>query len=244
MNVIRSTLFLIILCAPLLSFSKTESNIQLRKLAEGVWMQTSAYTYPNGVEFPSNGLVVKQGDELILIDTAWGELKTVELLHVIKQEINLPISKAIVTHAHSDRAAGVDVLEAQGIEVYSLPLTQRLTIEHGLPVPNKTLKFLDEPGSTTQFGKLEVLFPGPAHAMDNLMVWLPAHKILFGGCALRSTAATGAGNTSHGDVESWIKVMALISERYRNATIVVPGHGEPGGVELIKHTLELVRASR
>lgn len=76
------------------------------------------------------------------------------------------------------------------------------------------------------------------------MVWLPAHKILFGGCALRSAAATGAGNTSHGDVESWIKVMALISERYRNATIVVPGHEEPGGVELIKHTLELVRASR
>ena len=57
----------------------TETPIQIIKLDEGVWMHTSYYTYPNHVKFPSNGLIVKEGHQLTLIDTAWGELQTVQL---------------------------------------------------------------------------------------------------------------------------------------------------------------------
>jgi len=221
----------------------TETPIQIIKLDEGVWMHTSYYTYPNHVKFPSNGLIVKEGNTLTLIDTAWGELQTVQLLETIKLEINLPVSKAIVTHAHSDRAAGVDVLESSGVEVYSHPLTKRFTIENGSPVPNHTLDAILEAGSSMKFGSLEVFFPGAAHAMDNVMVWLPEKHILFGGCAIRAMSSTSAGNTVHGDIQSWAQVIKHVQEEYRNAVLVVPGHGDFGGTELLTHTEKMVMAA-
>ncbi|MBL4782222.1 MAG: subclass B1 metallo-beta-lactamase [Porticoccaceae bacterium] len=227
-----------------LVFAEPDSEIQLQELTDGVWMHVSSYVYPDGKKLSSNGLIVKDGAALTLVDTAWGELKTVALIKAIKLEINLPITRAVVTHAHSDRAAGVDVLESHGVKVFSHPLTQRITIEHGLPVPNHTLDALAERGSSIKLGKLTVFYPGPAHAMDNLMVWLPEEKILFGGCAVRAGASTSAGNTSHGDTASWIKVMNRVGKQYHSAKLVVPGHGEPGGVDLIEHTSALVKATK
>lgn len=218
-----------------------DAVIKIKKIAPGVWSHTSYYLYPNGVNFPSNGLIVQNEDSLTLVDTAWGELKTQKLLMEIKKTINLPVSHAVVTHAHSDRAAGVDILEAQGIEVWAHPLTKKLTIEYGLPVPNNTFSKLDKPGDSVVLNNLEVIFPGPAHAMDNLMVWLPQHNILFGGCAVRAQSANSAGNTKHGDVHSWLSVTQKMADRFPLAKIVVPGHGEPGGLELLTHTKQLVK---
>jgi len=236
--------FSILLCLQTFSLAQAESTIQIRNLTEGVWVHTSTYSYPNAVKFSSNGLIVQDGKELILIDTAWGELQTVELLRAIELKINLPVTTAIITHAHGDRAAGVDILESAGIEVTSHPLTQRITKEHGLPVPDNVFNDLATPQSTTKAGKLEVIFPGPAHAMDNLLVWLPDKKILFGGCAIRAISATSAGNTAHGDIESWIEVMKFLRSQYKSATTVIPGHGEVGGIELIGHTARLLETSR
>jgi metallo-beta-lactamase class B VIM len=215
-------------------------ELEITKLEEGVWLHTSYYIYPNGLVFPSNGLIIKNGQELTLIDTAWGELQTVELLNIIQSKIKLPVTKAIVTHAHSDRAAGVDVLESAGIEVFAHPLTKRLTIEQGAPVPNNILQGIDVPDSSINFGSFEVIFPGAAHSLDNLMIWLPKQHILFGGCAVRSLGSKSAGNTAHGDIQSWLKVIQQAKKQYEHAKIVVPGHGKTGGVELLNHTEVIV----
>ena len=224
--------------------SHPNPDVEIRHLAEGVWLHISHHTFPNGDRFPSNGLIVREGRELTLIDTAWGELETLRLLEAIASEIGQPVTKAIVTHSHSDRAAGVDVLESHGVEVYAHPLTQRFTIENGLPVPDRTIEGLSDPGDTRTIGSIEVIYPGPAHAPDNVMVWLPAQRILFGGCAVRARASKSAGNTSHADIESWLEALSVIAKRYTSAEIVVPGHGEPGGHELIRHTSRLVREAR
>ena len=218
----------------------SESQIELRPLVEGVWIHTSYYTYPGGSEYPSNGLVVRDGRGLILIDTAWGEIQTVELLKIIKAKINLPITMAMVTHSHGDRASGIDVLKANNIKVFAHPLTRQLTVEHGLPVPDEIFSQLTKRGSTVSFGNTEVFFPGIAHAPDNLMVWLPDHKILFGGCAVRALSVNSAGNIAHGDAASWLQAMRETGQLYKCAKIVVPGHGESGGLELLAHTEKVV----
>ncbi len=219
----------------------SEPEIELRALADGVWLHTSYYRYPSGTRFPSNGLIARNGDGLILIDTAWGERKTEQLLAAIAAEISLPVARAIVTHAHGDRSAGIDVLEARGIEVFAHPLTRRLTLEFGLPVPDRTLDDLTQPGGTVEMDGLQVHYPGPAHAPDNLIVWLPDARVLFGGCLLRAAGSSSTGNTAHADLDSWQRVLDRLQRRYPDAAIVVPGHGEPGGAELIRHTQELVR---
>jgi metallo-beta-lactamase class B VIM len=240
-SVILSSILIIVFSFNSMAESKSDTDIQITKIDDGVWLHTSFYIYPNGVKFPSNGLIIKEDQSLTLIDTAWGELQTVNLLKAIELKIKLPVTKALVTHAHSDRASGVDVLESKGIKVFSHPLTKQLTIEQGSPVPDNVINELKEAGSLVKFGSLEVFYPGAGHAMDNLFVWLPERKILFGGCAIRSLDSTSAGNIVHGDINSWLKITKQLKGRYKDANIVVPGHGNIGGVELFGHTEKLIQ---
>ena len=71
-------------------------------------------------------------------------------------------------------------------------------------------------------------------------MWLEASQILVGGCLVRSAAATTMGNTAEGDLDSWPLAIAMLQARYPQATIVIPGHGSPGGSELLAHTRELL----
>ncbi|WP_238388229.1 subclass B1 metallo-beta-lactamase [Sinimarinibacterium sp. NLF-5-8] len=215
------------------------ATIDIHMVRPGVWVHTSYYTYPDGTRYPSNGLIVREGNGLLLVDTAWGESLTVTLLGRIKSEIGLPVRRAVVTHAHGDRIAGVDALEARRIEVYSLPLTQKRAIGEGMPVPDHALAGLDIPGSSVKFGSVELFYPGPAHAPDNIMVWVPSEHILFGGCAVRAAAATSLGGIADANRVEWPEAIRRARSHYSEATVVVPGHGAIGDLKLLDHTLSL-----
>lgn len=220
------------------------ADVEIREMRPGVWVHTSYYTYPGGKRYPSNGLIVREGNGLLLVDTAWGELLTLSLLNQIEAQIKLPVLRAVVSHAHGDRTAGVDVLEARGIEVYALPLTQQRAVGEGMPVPDHTLAGLDTPGASTQFGPVELFYPGPGHAPDNLMVWVPSQHVLFGGCAVRAAASDSLGGVADANMTAWPETIRQARTRYAKAKVVVPGHGEVGGPELLDHTLELLKDSR
>lgn len=179
-------------------------------------MHTSYNTF-DGVVYPSNGLIVREGDHLVLLDSAWGAEATEELLVWIDEEIGLP------------------VLEAAGIPVWAHPMTRRLSAEEGNPVPPNALSGIDAPGSATGFGTVEVFYPGGGHARDNIMVWLPEQKMLYGGCAVRELATDNLGNTADADLAYWPRAIRNAQARYPQAETVIPGHGEPGGPELLEH---------
>ena len=218
--------------------------IEVRDLIEDVWLHTTYRTLDDGMRFPSHGLVVRDGETLTLIDTAWGERETELLLDAIAAQVGLPVTRAVVTHFHGDRASGTDVLEAEGVEVWAHPMTRELSIERDYVVPDRAFDGLDEPGDATAFGALEIFYPGPAHSHDNIMVWLPESRLLFGGCAIRGAADQELGNVRDGDVTHWGTAMALTEARYGSAEIVVSSHAEPGSAALIAHTAEVVRAAQ
>ncbi|HMB91491.1 MAG TPA: subclass B1 metallo-beta-lactamase [Rhodothermales bacterium] len=219
--------------------ASTPVDIELQEIRPGVWVHTSSYTYPGGTRFSANGLLVQDGDSLLLVDTAWGELQTLALLDRVASEIGLSVRRAVVTHFHYDRLAGVDVLETQGVDVLAHPLTQRLAISLGTPVPDSTMHTLREPGSARRVGPVEVFYPGPGHAEDNLMVWVPNQRVLFGGCAIRAAEASALGNTMSANVAAWPEAIRRAQARYREVEVVVPGHGSIGGADLLTHTLNL-----
>ena len=136
----------------------------------------------------------------------------------------------------------MDVLAAAGIKVLAHPLTLKLSAQGGGPVPKHSLSGLDKPGNTATVGSVEVLYPGAGHAPDNIMVWLPEQKILYGGCAIRELATDSLGNTADGDLASWPKAIKLAQDRYSTAEVVIPGHGAPGGPELLAHMHQLFAA--
>lgn len=213
--------------------------VELEKILPGLWLHTSYQRLRNGVLYPSNGIVVRDGEHLLLVDPAWGAEATKELLARIQLDIGLPVKHAISTHFHGDRTLGVDVLEETGVAVFAHPLTAELAAAKGNPVPEHVFSDLARPGSHLTFGSVEVFYPGAAHARDNIMVWLPGQKVLYGGCALRELSAKSLGNVKDADLSSWPVAVQRAKDRYSRAKLVVPGHGEVGSAELFDNMLQL-----
>jgi len=214
--------------------------VTLSPLGENVWVHTTNYRLPGQPPIPVNGLVVVDGDEVILVDGAWGELATVSLLEKIRADIGKDVTKMIVTHHHADRTQGVDAAEREGIEVFTHPSTPMLAAMAGWPAPNTSVAELEEPQSRILVGRAEVAFPGHGHAQDNLVVYLPDEKILYGGCAVRGAGVTTLGNINDADLEKWRESLLWTKATYPQTITVVPGHGKGANLSLLDATIALI----
>ena len=216
-------------------------EVRLRHIRDGVWAHVATHEV-GGVLYPSNGLVVRDGDGLLLIETAWGGETTAALLAAIEAEIGLPVRRSISTHFHDDRVEGVDVLRAAGVETYATPLTRRLAEAEGNEVPEVALDGLAEPGQALRFGPVEVFYPGAGHAPDNLVVYVPEARVLLGGCAVFEASREAPGYVGDADLTAWPESIRRVRARYPDADVVFPGHGLPGGPELLDHTIAVVES--
>lgn len=214
--------------------------VTLSKIADGVWVHTTNYNLPGQSPVPVNGLVVSDGDDIILVDGAWGELATLSLLEKINDETGKAVTKMIVTHHHMDRTAGVDVAEWQGIQVYTHPDTPRLAAESGFPVPNTSVAALKTPGSRTKVGNVELAYPGQGYTTENLVAYIPSAEVLYGGSAVRGAGSKTLGNPKDADLEKWQTSLNWMKTTYPKTKIVVPGHGKGANLSLIDATLALI----
>lgn len=212
-------------------------SLVVSEIGPGVWLHTSWRRLPGGIDFPKNGLVVRRGDELWLVDTAWGDELTERLLEWVDGELGMPVTGAIVTHFHDDSMGGTPALDARGIPSWAHPLTLELGVDEGVPLPRPVDRL--EVGSSLRMGGMEVFYPGPAHTPDNVVVWLPDLRILFGTCAVRPGTSSALGNTADADLDEWPRSVQRMKDRFTQAEIVVPSHGEIGGPALLDHTIGL-----
>lgn len=240
-KVTLSVLFVFSLC----SISLAQGNkIQLRddifieKIADNVWRHVSSKNIPNFGLMPSNGVIAKFGDDILLVDSAWDNAQTKIILDWIEKELTNKPTIAVITHSHEDRIGGIGEMHSRGIRTLSLRLTAELAKQHGLEVPQQT--FDDK--LTLTLGGREVLvrYPGPGHTRDNIVVWLPDQKILVGGCLIKSAYAKHIGNTKDADLAQWPVTIKKVQQEFAQAKIVVPGHEELSGTEAMTRTLELL----
>ncbi len=216
--------------------------VTLSKIADNIWVHTTNYTLPGQKPISSNGLVVVEGEEVTLVDGAWGELATLSLIEKVRSETGKPVTKMIVTHHHADRTAGVDAAEWQGVKIFTHPDTPVLAARAGYPAPNTSVAALKAPKSRTKVGSLEVAYPGHGHASDNLVVYAPSAGILYGGCAVRGSGVASLGNIEDADLSKWSESLQWVKATYPKAKVVVPGHGQGANLSLIDGTLALIRA--
>lgn len=216
-------------------------EVRLSQIRDGVWAHVATHEV-GGVVYPSNGLVVRDGDGLLLIETAWGGENTAALLAEIAAEIGLPVRRSISTHFHDDRVGGVDVLRAAGIETYATPLTRRLAEAEGNEIPELALDGLAKPGRAVRFGPVEFFYPWAGHTADNIVVYVPESGVLLGGCTVFEMSRQDPGYTGDADLAAWPESIRRIRARYPDAEVVLPGHGVPGGLELLDHTAAVVAA--
>lgn len=212
-------------------------NLAVSEIGPGVWVHTSWHEFASGARFPANGLIVRDGDGLVLVDTAWGRERTAELLDWMDSELGLPVTLAIVTHFHDDSMGGTPVLAERGIRFVSGELTRELGGAAEASPPESVGDLV--PGEAVRIASVEIFYPGSGHSRDNLVVYVPGEKVLFGTCAVRHPDFPGQGNTADADLEGWPVAIGRVRERYPEVEIVVPGHGSPGDASLLSHIIGL-----
>jgi metallo-beta-lactamase class B len=214
-------------------------DLQVREVAPRVWVHVSFQELPSYGRVPSNGLLLVGETQSLMIDTPWTVPQTETLLGWAEGKLGVPVAHLVVSHAHDDRMGGIAAALAKEVSTYASESTRVLAKEAGWPQPELPI-YEDARLTLAGFG-LEIFFPGPGHSSDNIIVWFPSEKVLFAGCLVKSRRSESLGNTESADIKAWEQGLQKLLSRYPEAEYVVPGHGEIGGVELIEHTLELVR---
>jgi metallo-beta-lactamase class B len=219
---------------------QVDPDLRVRPLAEGVWLHTSATTLENFGRTEGNGIVVVTGRRAVLVDTPWTDRLTGILFDWVKKELKAEITDVVPTHSHADCMGGLAEAHRRGARSLSLSKTVEIAREHGLEIPQHAFDGatkLEIEGTT-----FEIFYPGPGHTVDNFVVYLPAQKLLFGGCLVKCAAARTLGYTREANLEAWPGTLETVREKYPDAILVVPGHGPPGPLSIIDHTRDLLRA--
>jgi len=214
--------------------------------------------------WPANVLLAEMDDgSLALVSTPYTYEATKALIAWTRNAFGERKIIAVSTHFHWDGAGGIGALREAGIDVHGSDLTVEALRARGERMRTETLGgawedsrmkgelertkleppnrvFAARQGLSLNNGELVAFWPGAGHSPDNLVVWFPKRRVLFGGCLVK--AGDSIGNLSDADIDAWPgSVRAL---RRFAAERVIPGHGEPGDLSLLDNTLALVAASR
>ena len=215
-----------------------DNDIQLTHLQDSVYVHVTWHYLDNYGRFPSNGLIVIKNGHALMIDTPMDNDKTERLTKYLKDSLSVDLTKLIIGHFHDDCMGGLEYLQSIGIESIANSMTITKCKEIGLPIPSTP--FTDSLTFDFNGEQIDCRFFGAGHSFDNITVWIPSKKILFGGCLIKSSNSQGLGNLSDAVVSVWDLTIKNLMGEYTEIETVIPGHGDFGGAELLTHTIELV----
>lgn len=214
--------------------------LKIVELEQDVYLHVS-YQHVTGFGLvSSNGLIVVDGSNAFIIDTPWSTQDTQILAEwIIKQGYQLTAS--ISTHSHADRTAGIAWLNKHSIPTYASAKTNALLAARAEATATHVLE--QQANSVIPATVIETFFPGGGHTADNIAVWLPRTHTLFGGCLIRADESNSLGFTGEAVLDEWANSAKNLLDRFPSARRVVPGHGEPGDRNLLKHTIKLANSA-
>ena len=129
---------------------RLSNNVYVARLSPRLWVHTTVGTLDNGVSYTANGMLLEQGNTSILFDTGWTPDETRVLLRWARDVLKHPVTRAYVTHFHSDRIAGAGVLEERHIPVFATSKTMELAKKNGKEVPDHAIPV---PSTPTEVAK-------------------------------------------------------------------------------------------
>lgn len=240
-------------------------DLLIQPIEDGVYVVT--HNFP----WPANALLVKiSAEDFVLVDTPYTPEATSTLVNWLKSKYKQCRLVVINTGYHIDNLGGNEYLLQQGIPVYGSDLTARLIDDKGEKTRAELMNMLTAPadkyyydaykklvfkkpdhlfkineGLKLQVGNetIQVYYPGPSHAPDNVVVYFTNRKILFGGCMVKSGESQNLGFTGDANPDEWYKSVEKVAAKFPQSRFVIPGHGNLGDISLLKHTLKLLEAA-
>jgi cyclase len=213
----------------------------LREIASGVF----AYVQPDGSWFINNTGFITGPDGVLAIDSCATEARTRAYLAAIRTVTTAPVAALVNTHHHADHTNGNRVLGAAAV-VAHIKCRDQLARAAG-PPPAGLFGPVDWGNITPVLPgicfdsrldlysgerRIELLhFGTPAHTTNDIIVWLPQERILFAGDLAFNG---GTPFALSGSIAGWLDVLAALGGL--DPAVVIPGHGAPGGPEVLDET--------
>lgn len=205
-------------------------------------------------------LVSKTG--VLVVDAGYYPGPTSEVSVLIDKVTSKPVKYIVYTHCHTDHVGGVagwpetaeiiahENLPANlkkfvlpGVEEFRDELEKfgedSLRQKYGDLFREKYSTEIKQPGKLFSEAKIiklgkytvELHYPGVCHTTDNILVWFPAQKAVHTGDLIFNGRHPFISKTYQANVINWIETLKKWSEKDIEA--VIPGHGEPGGKDLL-----------
>jgi len=220
---------------------RLDHDLSLRPVAPRTWVVT------HEVPYPANELLAELDDGTLLVASSPYTNEAAARLVVWLTARFGPRRLVVVdTHSHDDASGGNAGFHAAGAEIWGADLTRdRLRAALADPttgrvddagLPDHVFPLAE--GATLRFGadEVQIRFPGHAHAPDNVVVYLPRRRVLFGGCAV--IARDVVGNTADADLARWPEALRRLQEL--PADVIIPGHGDRVDAGLLTHGLQVL----
>ena len=189
--------------------------------------------------FISNAGFVVTSKGVVVVDALGSPILAQKLIAEIKKVTNQPIVALIVSHYHADHIYGLQEFKKIGVKIYaqgegrnylsSETAKQRLIASRidFAPWVNASTQLIAadvwiDKKTKLNIGGVEFLVSrvGPAHAPEDLMVYVPSEKVLFAGDLVFRGRIPFVGNA---DSKGWLTALDAIEEL--QPQIVIPGHG-------------------
>jgi glyoxylase-like metal-dependent hydrolase (beta-lactamase superfamily II) len=221
--------------------AQAEPALRPVRVATDTWFVqgVSALGSPANRNFISNAAFVVTPEGVVVIDALGSPALARELIAEIRRLTAAPLRYVIATHYHADhiyglqafKAAGATIVAQRGALDYLHSDTARLRLEASrtelAPWVDESTRlvpadlWIDGPTSLRVGGIEFQLHPvGPAHTPEDVVVWVPQHRLLFAGDTVFRGRVPFVGQA---DSAGWIAALDKLLSI--DAATIVPGHG-------------------
>src|SRR5438132_4278519 len=208
---------------------------------EEVSKSVFAYVQMDGSWGLNNTGFIAGRESLIAIDTCFTERRSRAFRDAIRSISGLPVRTLINTHHHGDHTHGNFVFRDEAL-IIGHELCRKEIIESGLgtkalfpgvdwgeiELAAPTLTFENWMALYSDELRVELIYVGPAHTTNDILVWLPQHRTVFTGDIIFNS---GTPFALMGSISGWLEALERV--RSLGAERIVPGHGAVCGPAVI-----------
>lgn len=216
-------------------------SIRISPVDSNIYVYTSYGDAGNYKNVDANAVIVVSGNDAVVFDTPWDDTQAKQLLSFVRDSLRKNIVLSVITHAHVDRIGSIATMKENNIPAIGYRLIAAEAKRHGHPSPDYLFYNTD---TTLLCGDLEIVayYPGAGHTIDNIVIYIPSKRFLYGGCFIKSGHSGSIGNIEDADITAWPASLKNMQQHFGKTGInmVIPGHGSWKSDKAIENTLRLL----